>query len=184
MQVANIIIVLSRPEESTGIRNILVRGGFRSVFICANGAQAVSKMDDLDDGIVICGYKLQDMMYYQLKENLPYGFDMVLLVSGKHADECDGNGIEKLVTPLKADALLYTLNMIADEQFRRKKRDRQRPKVRSEAEKKIIDDAKALLMIRKNMTEEEAHRYIQKSSMTSGSGLTETAEKILSIYAS
>ena len=179
---ANIIIALSRPEESTGIKNILARGGFRSIFICANGAQAISQMDDLDDGIVICGYKLQDMMYYQLKESLPYGFDMVLLVSGKHADECDGNGIEKLVTPLKADTLITSIGMIADEQYRRRKRDRRTPRVRSEAEKKIIDDAKALLMVRKNMTEDEAHKFIQKSSMTSGSGLTETAEKILSIY--
>ena len=34
------------------------------------------------------------------------------------------------------------------------------------------------------MTEEEAHRYIQKSSMDSGTGMTETAQMILSIMAS
>lgn len=34
-------------------------------------------------------------------------------------------------------------------------------------------------MERKQITEEEAHRYIQKISMDSGTGLSETAEMIL-----
>ena len=50
---------------------------------------------------------------------------------------------------------------------------------RTEQEKKTIGDAKALLMSRDNMTEEEAHRYIQKISMDSGNNLVETAEMIL-----
>ena len=42
-----------------------------------------------------------------------------------------------------------------------------------------IDDAKALLMERNNLSEEEAHKYIQKLSMDSGNNLVETAEMIL-----
>ncbi len=178
---ANIIIALSRPEESGSIRNILMRSGFRSIFIVANGAQAISKMDDLDDGIVICGYKLQDMMYDNLKANMPYGFDMVLLVSQKNAGECNRDDIEKLIMPLKADALVYSVNRVADEQFRRRKRDRSKPKVRSEEDRKIIEEAKMLIMTRNHFTEQEAHKYIQKNSMESGSGLVETAEKILTL---
>ncbi len=178
---ANIIIALSRPEESGSIRNILMRSGFRSIFIVANGAQAISKMDDLDDGIVICGYKLQDMMYDNLKDNMPYGFDMVLLVSQKNAGECNRDGVEKLIMPLKADTLIYSVNQVADEQFRRRKRDRSKPRVRSEEDKKVIEEAKMLIMTRNHMTEQEAHKYIQKNSMESGSGLVETAEKILAL---
>lgn len=47
----------------------------------------------------------------------------------------------------------------------------------------MIAEAKALLMERNNMTEEEAHRYIQKRSMDNGTGLTETAQMILSFFA-
>ncbi|MFR2620283.1 MAG: ANTAR domain-containing protein [Clostridia bacterium] len=36
-------------------------------------------------------------------------------------------------------------------------------------------------MARNNMTEEEAHRYLQKSSMDSGTNMVETAEMVLSI---
>ena len=45
----------------------------------------------------------------------------------------------------------------------------------------MIRKAKELLMARNNMTEEEAHRYIQKRSMDNGTDLTETAQMILSL---
>ena len=54
-------------------------------------------------------------------------------------------------------------------------------KNRTEEEKKILWEAKAVLMERNHMTEEEAHRYIQKCSMDSGTSLTETAQMVLSM---
>ena len=36
-------------------------------------------------------------------------------------------------------------------------------------------------MDRNNMTEEEAHRYLQKSSMDSGTNMLETAQMVLTI---
>ena len=55
------------------------------------------------------------------------------------------------------------------------------PKVRSEKEQKMIDAAKKLLMDRNSMTEEEAHRYMQKCSMDSGTNLVETAEMVFAL---
>lgn len=45
----------------------------------------------------------------------------------------------------------------------------------------IVAQAKNLLMERNNMTEEEAHRYIQKCSMDSGTNLIETAQMVMSL---
>lgn len=67
----NIIIALPRLEDAKSIKNILVRGGFRVTGICTTGAQAISQADDLHVGIVICGYKLMDMVYSELHECLP-----------------------------------------------------------------------------------------------------------------
>ena len=53
--------------------------------------------------------------------------------------------------------------------------------MRSEEEQKTIDRAKALLMERNGLTEAEAHRYIQKSSMDNGTGVVETAYMILTL---
>ena len=64
------------------------------------------------------------------------------------------------------------------------KKKAEEPKIRPEIleeEKKILWEAKAVLMERNHMTEEEAHRYIQKCSMDSGTSLTETAQMVLSM---
>ena len=45
----------------------------------------------------------------------------------------------------------------------------------------MISEAKALLMERNHMSEEEAHRYLQKSSMDSGTNMLETAQMVLTI---
>lgn len=45
----------------------------------------------------------------------------------------------------------------------------------------MLQEAKNLLMERNGMSEEEAHRYIQKCSMDSGTNLVETAEMVLSM---
>ena len=71
--------------------------------------------------------------------------------------------------------------MIVQAQTRRRKKLRQQPKQRDEKERAIINQAKALLMERNNMTEEEAHRYIQKCSMDSGTNMLETAQMVISL---
>ena len=58
---------------------------------------------------------------------------------------------------------------------------RKQPKQRTEEEKEIINNAKALIMVRNGMTEEEAHKYIQKRSMDNGVDIVETAQMILSL---
>ena len=50
---------------------------------------------------------------------------------------------------------------------------------RTEQEQNYINNAKWLLMERNHMTEQEAFRYIQKSSMDSGTNMVETAQMIL-----
>ena len=64
---------------------------------------------------------------------------------------------------------------------RRRRRERQRPRARSEQEEGLIKEAKELLMNRNHMTEEEAHRYLQKCSMDSGTNLVEEAQMVLAM---
>ena len=53
------------------------------------------------------------------------------------------------------------------------------PVKRSESEKRIVEEAKALLMDRNGMTEPEAFRYIQKTSMDQGRTMAESAQMII-----
>lgn len=92
-------------------------------------------------------------------------------------------GIVGLSTPLKVYDLMNTMEMMQQAMDRRR---RKRKKIRPEKnpeQQKIIREAKELLMARNHMSEEEAHKYLQKCSMDSGTNLVETAGMVLSIMA-
>lgn len=177
----NIIVVLPKLEDAKGLKNVLVRNGFQVTGVCTTGAQAVSQADGLHDGIVICSYKLTDMVYTQLQEYLPPGFEVLLMASDRVLSQCEGSGVVCLTMPLKVHELVSTVAMLSEGIDRRKRRARQQPKARSAEETALIRTAKELLMDRNHMTEEEAHRYLQKCSMDSGTNLVETAQMVLSM---
>ena len=177
----NIIVALPKLDDAKGIKNVLVRNGFPVAGVCTTGAQAISHMDGLNDGIVICSYKLADMVYSELQECLPPGFEMLLIASDHLLSQCEGRGIVCLSMPLKVHDLISTVAMMSEGIVRRRRKARLKPKVRSADEEASIKEAKELLMDRNHMTEEEAHRYLQKCSMDSGTNLVEMALMVLSM---
>lgn len=177
----NIVVVFPKIEEAKGIKNLLVRSGFSVTAVCTTGAQALEHIDGLNDGIIICGYKLQDMMYIELHDYMPKGFEMLLMASAHAIREGVSENLVTLTMPLKVHDLINTVDMMVQSMERARRKKRLKPKVRSEEETTLILEAKRLLMERNNMSEEEAHRYIQKCSMDSGTNMVETAQMVLSM---
>ena len=177
----DITVVFPQMKDGQGIRNLLVRNGYRVGIACTSGAQAKTYMDNIDYGIVVCGYKFSDMMYSELFHDLGPTFEMLLVASRAKLEEGVADGIVCVEMPLKSYDLLNTLEMMMQALERIRKKGRQKPKERNIAQKAIIDEAKKLLMNTRNMTEEEAHRFIQKSSMDSGTNMVETAQMVLQI---
>ena len=176
----NIIVLFPKIEDAKNIRNLLVRHGFQVPAVCTTGAQALASANGLGDGIVVCGYKYPDMIYSELQSCLPSHFEMLLVASQRVCSECSGTGVVCVTMPLKVHDLLNTLEMMAAGIERKRKKRRQIPRERSTEDKQVIQDAKALLMERNGMTEEEAHRFLQKQSMDHGAKLTDTAKMVLS----
>lgn len=179
---ANIIVVFPRLDDAKNVKNILVRSGFNVAAVCTTGSQAIAYADRLGTGIIISSYKLADVPYFEIQECMPEGFEMLLLVSKQRMLENPGNGIMMLPMPFVIHDFLDTVQMMAMAAERRKKLAKKVPKVRTEKDKKIIEAAKALLMDRNGFTEDEAHKYIQKSSMDSGTNLVESAQMVLSMF--
>lgn len=180
----SIIIVFPKAEDGKGIKNALIRSGYDVHAVVTTGAQAISLANELDEGIVICGYKFSDMQYLELYNYLPRGFQMLLVASKKRLEECMYSEIICLSVPMKTRDLLDTLEMMTYNYRRKKKRERDTSKKRTKEQKEVILKAKVILMERNHLSEEEAHRYIQKTSMDSGTNMVETAEMILSIMLS
>lgn len=177
----SIIVVFPKIDDAKSIKNLLVRNGFSVAAVCTTGSQAISQTDQLTGGIVLCGYKLPDMLYTELHDCLPAGFEMLLMASTHILAGCRDNDIVCLTMPLKIYDLVNTIDMMLQTAERRRKRQKAKPKERNEEEASLIKEAKYVLMNRNNMTEEEAHRYIQKCSMDSSTNMVETAQMVLSM---
>ncbi len=181
----SVIIAFPKLEDAKNIKTVLVRNGFEVSATCTSGAQVISIANELDGGIVVSGYRFSDMHYLQLNNYLPIGFEMLLVASPTKLEEVTRDSIVCLSMPIKLNELLGTLQMMTIQHQRRRKKILEKPKdrskLRSEEDKATIDKAKKLLMDQKNMSEEEAHRYIQKTSMDSGTNMVETAQMILTL---
>ncbi len=176
-----IIIAIPKIEDGRKLKNILVRSGYTVTAVCATGAQTVGQAESLDDGIVISACRLPDMMFTELLGQLPEGFELLLMASRHLLEEYAGAGCLSVAMPLQVHELLDTLDMMVHTLERRRRKRRAAPRTRSGEELLLLRKAKALLMERNHMTEEEAHRYIQKCSMDSGTNMIETAQMILSM---
>lgn len=178
---ASLIVVLPKIEDGKNLRNLLVRNGFSVAAVCTSGAQALNYTDSLSHGIIVCGYKFADMMYADLHDCLPQNFEMLLIASQHILSECSNQNIVCLPMPIKSNDLINTVEMMVQTLVRKRKKQKSKPRERSEEERTLIIQAKSLLMERNNMSEEDAHHYIQKCSMDSATNMVETAQMILSL---
>ena len=187
MYVSNIVVCFFKHSDTEMIRNLLSRSGHQAAYSCMSGAAALSACDKLGSGIIICGYRLRDMLCTELYDDMPKGFEMLLLSSPSVRGELrEAQGLHIVDMPIKASELtdkLWELEAEIDEKRRYKKKAALHGrKGRSEEENRLIDGAKLLLMEKRGMEEVEAYRFLQHTAMSSGSSLSETAGKVLSAY--
>lgn len=177
-----VIVVFPKIEEAKAIKSLLMRNGINVIAACTSGAQAITFFGDFDEALVICGYKLPDMLHTELLELIPNTFEMMVVASQNHYGDCDRSRVVCLPMPIKAQELITTTNILLEGLYQKRRKRKAQPKKYSEEQRAVIESAKLRLMEQKRMTEEEAHRYLQKSSMDSGINIVETAQMVLEIF--
>ena len=129
-------------------------------------------------GIIVAFPKAQDGT--AIKNLVEGRFEMLLVASKQRLLE-DETGIAMLEMPIKVRDFLNSIEMMENNLFERTRKKKRKPGQRTKEEQAVINQAKEVLMDKNNMSENEAHRYIQKSAMDSGRTMVETAEMILAI---
>lgn len=174
-----ILVAMPREEDSNHLAEIIKSQGFLyDVEICRTSSDVLRISNDRDFGLVICTKKIMEMGYIELSGYLPEFFGMIVLTKDMTV-EISSQNMMKLTLPFKKRELLSTVETMAGFFERRIRKKKKAPPRRSSEEQKIIDEAKALLMDRNGMTEPEAFRYIQKSSMDTGRSMVESAQMVL-----
>lgn len=178
----SIIVAMPRLEDAEKISKMLKSRGIEKIDICTTGASVLSRVHELDSGIIICARSFKDMYCKEISENLPEYFEMLLLTSKDALEHCPEN-VTIIEIPFRISELLQSIEHISMDLEQRLRRNRSKSKKRSKEEQAYIDQAKKLLMEKNQMTEQEAFRYIQKNSMDSCTNMVETAQMILLLQA-
>jgi len=175
-----VIVAFQSQENCTKIKDVLARAGLLVEDTCHAGSQVINMVNKLDDVLLICGNKLVDMSSIGLLELLPEETDVLMLLPPSQIESSWREGVFTLPLPVNKNDLLNTINMI----FETKRESVFKKKIikneRSAEGKEIVERAKLLLIEKHNMTENQAHRFIQKRSMDSASTMVDTALIILS----
>lgn len=171
-----IIVAFESEANRTRIKDMLENGGIPVRKVCYSGAEVIRTAKKIGGAVVVCGYKLGDMTASELAYDL-HKVAMVLAVAPANQMElCENEDLFRLPAPVSRGDLLASVRMLVQMQSRYYRMLLPR---RNEEEEALVKQAKEILMNRNCMTEEEAHRFLQKKSMDSGSKMVDTARLIL-----
>ncbi len=174
-----IVVAFENENNRKRICDILEANGMQVKVSCRSGSEAIRAIRKMSGGIVISGYKLAEMTASDLAYDLS-GLAMILTIAtSQQLELCVNDNIFKLPTPFSRGDLVSSIRMLIQMQ---EKNYRASPSRRSEKDTADINKAKELLMNKNGMTEDEAHRFIQRRSMDTGVKAAETARLIISSY--
>ncbi len=167
-------IIIAYPSKNTALqlRSFLESEGFHVSYVCALGSSVLNIAQELNEGVVICASFLSDMSAGNLGEHLPVGFDIISL--SKSGSESYMGNIINLPLPLHRDEFLQTVSILVSTRSSFTKRDKN--------EGEIISNAKLILMNSMDITESQAHRYLQRESMNSGKRIADVAREIINDF--
>ena len=84
---SSIVVAFSKQQVAQNIKKILAQSGYSVQAVCTTGAQALASINNLESGILICGCRFVDMMYMEIHEYMPKGFQMLLIASPASIEE-------------------------------------------------------------------------------------------------
>ena len=171
-----VIVAFESSQTAERIRDILESGVTASCVLCRTADQVRRAVHKFHITAVVCGFKLADQGAEALFSDLPPTCAMLVLAPQNLLELLQEEDIFRLATPVSKGDLTGSVRMLL--QMGRRLERTFKPR-RSSEEQALIDQAKALLMERSGMSEAQAHRFLQKTSMDNSARLVQTAQMIL-----
>lgn len=167
-------IIIAYPVKSVALklRLMLESEGLHVSFICAMGSSVLSISQDMREGVIVCAEMLSDMSAGNIAEHLPPDFDVVAL--SKSGTQSYMGNLIYLPLPVNRDEFISTVSILASSTSAFTRRDN--------GDAEIISNAKLIIMDRMNMTETQAHKYLQDESMKTGKKLVRLAQEIINDF--
>ena len=184
------VLLVSTSEKTTGIlKEYLNMEDCMNITACKTASRARRTALETAFDMIIINYPLADEREYELPQDLAEKSDasIMLMVPAEVydiiADRMEKAGIYVLLKPVNKTVLLCVLRFAIVTQKRiRAMRMRNRSLKDRLSEIKVIDRAKRLLMEHEQLSEAQAHRYLEKRAMDSQMSRLQVAEQLLKKY--
>lgn len=176
MNQETVIVAFESGKSCSRIQDILESSGTATCIICRSAAEVKRTVSHQRVTTVVCGFKFPDQTAQDLFDDLPASCAMLMVAVQGLLDLCQNEDIFRLAAPVSRGDLIASVRMLIQIGHRLEKFVRPQ---RTEEERDAIQAAKTLLMDRHGMTEEQAHRFLQKKSMDSGVRMVQTARLVL-----
>ena len=160
-----VLVAFEDPGNTRRISEVLESEGAARCLRCRSADQVKRLAYKQGLRAVICGFKLADQPAGELFFDLPDRCGMLVVARQSQLEMLPSADILRLPIPFTRRELTDAVEFLLDGYRRTEPSLRPR---RGPEEKALVEAAKGLLMARKGLTEEEAHRALQQRSMESG----------------
>ena len=163
--------------------------GYTRPAMAASGGEARRQMDAKDFEVIVINTPLPDEFGTRLAQDICQhsAAGVLLLVKAEHFPDIDGRltpqGVLVLSKPMSTQLFTQSLRLLCGTRERLRGLEKKNATIEEKMEEiRLVNRAKWLLIEELNMTEQEAHRYIEKQAMDRCVTKRAVAEQILSTY--
>ncbi len=189
MSAGGILIVCSKPELIKELRTLMLQQGYSAAEYSLSADEARRKLDFFEPELILINAPLQDELGIDLVLDIADKTDagIIILAKHEHLDEMQYK-LEKvgaliLPKPINKTTLLQTARFAAHSRKSLRGLKLQNDDLEKRInDRKVIEKAKWILVDKMNMTEPQAHRYIQKRAMDTRISQIKVAEEIISSF--
>ena len=169
-----VILAFTKEETTARIRRMLEGSGCTVRAAAHSAPELYRHLANADDVLVIMGYKIGTDTVNDVFDALRRGQRLMSVVKAERQDMIENEEIFVLPLPVNRERLISSIEMLLGTIKKQTSASR-----RSSDEEELIERAKLYLMEKYRMSEQQAHRFIQKRSMDTGARFADTARQIL-----
>lgn len=186
---ARVIVGSYKEKVLKQLSQFLIENGYTVIGETSDGYDMLRRIHTVYPDICIIDYNMKGMNGHELSETLVAEkiCPVIVLLSSSELHNFINLSQEPIFTPLlkpiNKQSLVNTIDLLVKTSKSISKLEKEVKSLKNTQDtKQIVNKAKRLLMENMNLTEEEAHRRIQKQSMDKGISKLKIAEAIILMY--
>ncbi len=188
MDKTRITVALRNKQAAEKIKYALQRSGYSVGNICTSGNETLRSVRSQMPDILLINFDMPDITGLETAtiigdENI---CSVILFVTNTQKEFCvdlvEDYDITLHLKPINKVALLSTIDTVVQNRRRMRKLEKELTMLKKGLDdRKLIEQAKGILMKRKGISEGEAYRRIQKMSMDSRIAMRDIAKRIIAL---